>query len=154
MIKFDKDKKVNFVIPARGMLLGQTGVIVDDSYKDEPVLVQTLKEMGYEPEIHKEAKSLFGYQGKKREQKANIIIPRKQVGGASNDVGFERVKKGFVLHASAYDSAWRTGNKIKTLNKKYAENKLIKEVNRTSNFNILSRKERNDGKIEIQLRIN
>ncbi len=123
-------------------------------FKDEPVLVQTLKEMGYKPEIHKEAKNLFGYQGKKRDQKAHIIIPRKQVGGASNDVGFERVKKGFVLHASAYDAAWRTGNKIKTLNKKYTENKLRKEVGKTSAFNILSRKERNDGRIEIKLRVN
>jgi len=40
------------------------------------------------------------------------------------------------------------------LNKKYAENKLRKEVGMTSKFNILSRKDREDGKIEIQLRIN
>lgn len=127
--------------------------LIDVSYKDEPVLIKSLKEMGYEPEIHKEAKSLEGYQGKKREQKAHIIIPRKQVGGASNDVGFERTKKGFALHASAYDSPWRTGERIKTLNKKYSENKLRKEVGMTSKFNILSRKELNDGRIEIHLRI-
>ena len=128
--------------------------LVETKLKDEPVLIQTLKEMGYEPEIHETAKNLYGFQGKKREQKAHIIIPRKQVGNASNDVGFERGQKGFTLHASEYDSAWRTGTNIKTLNKKYAENKLRKEVNRTSNFHILSRKDRNDGKIEITLRIN
>jgi len=110
--------------------------------------------MGYQPEVSKEAKNLYGYQGDKRDQKAHIILPRKQVGSASNDVGFERVKKGFICHASQYDSPWRTGERIKTLNKKYGENKLRKEVGMTSKFNILSRKERSDGRIEIQLRIN
>ena len=128
--------------------------LIETKFKDQSVLVSTLKEMGYSPEIHKKAKNLQGYQGDKRNQKAHIIIPRKQVGTASNDVGFEKNEKGFVLHASAFDKAWRDGNRIKTLNKKYAENKLVKEVGRTSNFNILSRKDLNDGKVEIQLRVN
>ena len=128
--------------------------IVETKFKDEPVLINTLKEMGYEPNIHKEAQNLYGFQGKKREQKANIILPRTQVGSASNDVGFEKTKKGFILHASEYDHSWRTGERIKTLNKKYQENKLRKEVSMTTKFNILSRKDRKDGKIEIQLRIN
>lgn len=128
--------------------------MIETRLKDEPVLIQTLKEMGYQPEVHEKPTNLYGFQGKKREQKAHIVLPRKQVGGASNDVGFERVKKGFVLHASEYDHSWRNGERIKTLNKKYAENKLRKEVGMTSKFNILSRKDRKDGKIEIQLRIN
>lgn len=128
--------------------------IVETNFKDEPVLIKTLKDMGYQPEIHKTAKNLHGYRGDKRSQKANIVIPRKQVGSLSNDVGFERSKKGLILHASEYDAAWRTGDKIKTLNKKYSENKLRKEVSATSRYNILSRKDREDGKIEIQLRIN
>jgi hypothetical protein len=127
--------------------------IIEVVFKDQPVLIQTLREMGYEPEVHEKAKNLFGYQGDKREQKAHIIIPRKQVGGASNDVGFERVKKGFVLHASAFDSAWRTGKKLKTLNKRYTENKLRKEVSKSVNLNVVNRTEREDGRIEIQLRM-
>ena len=110
--------------------------------------------MGYQPEISEKAKNLYGYQGDKRPQKAHIIIPRKQVGGVSNDVGFERVKKGFTLHASEYDRSWRDGKNRKTLNKKYSENKLKKEVSRTTKFNILSRKDREDGRIEIHLSIN
>lgn len=110
--------------------------------------------MGYQPEVHSKAKSLQGYRGDARSQKAHIIIPRGQVGAASNDVGFERVKKGFVCHASQFDHKWRNGERIKTLNKTYAENKLRKEVNMTSKFNILSKRNREDGKIEIQLRVN
>ena len=122
-------------------------------FKDEDILLQTLKEMGYQPVVHKEATNLYGYQGDKREQKAHIILPRKQVGSSSNDVGFERTGKGYKLHASEFDRAWRTGKKIKQLNMSYSENKLKKEVNRTSRCNITSRKVRNDGKIEIKLRI-
>jgi len=109
--------------------------------------------MGYHPEIHEEAKSLRGYQGDKRSQKANIIIPRKQVGKASNDVGFERVDGGFVLHASQFDEAWRNGNKIKTLTVGYAENTLKKAVSVISNCNIFSRKQNEKGQIEIQIRV-
>jgi hypothetical protein len=127
--------------------------IVKTRIKDQSVLVQTLKEMGYTPVIHKEAKQLEGYQGDKRSQKAHIILPRKQVGSASNDVGFEKTKEGFILHASAYDAPWRTGKKVKQLNKGYAENKLKKVVNKTSSCSILSRKENKKGQIEIQIRI-
>ncbi len=109
--------------------------------------------MGYKPEVHEKAHNLQGYQGKKRDQKAHIIIPRKQVGSASNDVGFEKTNKGYTLHASQYDRAWRTGNKFKTLNLTYSENKLKKEINRHSNYNIIGRKVKEDGKIEIQVRV-
>lgn len=123
------------------------------TFKDESVLIQTIKEMGYEPEVHKKAVNLHGYQGDKRTQKAHIVIPRKQVGRASNDVGFERVKGGFVLHASAYDGAWRTGARIKKLNKGYIENKLRKEIGVMSNYHIYSRKENEKGQVEIQLNV-
>ena len=126
---------------------------IELKFKDESVLIQTLKDMGYVPQIHQKAVNLHGYQGDKRSQKANILIPRKQVGTASNDVGFEKTKKGYVLHASEFDKKWRTGERIKTLNKSYTENKIKKYVNKSSNYNIASRKIRDDGKIEIQLRV-
>lgn len=109
--------------------------------------------MGYEPVVHEEAKHLRGYQGDKRSQKAHIIIPRKQVGVASNDVGFEKINGGFVLHASAYDTAWREGVKLKQLTMGYAENKLKKAVSVLSHCSIFSRTQKENGKIEIQLRI-
>jgi len=127
--------------------------VVEVGFKDEGVLIQSLKEMGYNPQVHKDAVSLHGYRGDKRKQKAHIVIPRSQVGGMSNDVGFERVKKGFVLHASAFDSPWRKGVKIKQLNKSYSENKLRKTVNSISSYNITDRKELENGKIEIHIRV-
>jgi hypothetical protein len=123
------------------------------TFKDEGILIKTLKDMGYNPEVCSEAKHLRGYQGDKRSQKANIIIPRDQVGRASNDVGFERVDGGFILHASEFDYNWRTGEKIKALKMTYAENKLKKTISVMSNCNIYSRKQNKNGQIEIQLKL-
>lgn len=110
--------------------------------------------MGYKPEIHNKSVPLHGYRGDKREQKAHIVIPRVQVGSSSNDIGFERTKEGFILHASAYDHAWReSGNKIKQLNLTYIENKIRKTVSGNSAYHITKREQREDGKIEIRLRI-
>ena len=122
-------------------------------FKDEGVLITTLKNMGYKPEVHAEAKHLRGYQGDKRSQKAHIIIPRIQVGVSSNDVGFERADGGFVLHASEFDHAWRNGEKIRHLKQGYAENKLKKTVSVLSNCNIFSRRQNDKGQVEIELRL-
>lgn len=127
--------------------------VVEIAFKDEGVLIQTLKEMGYEPSIHQNAVNLYGYQGDKREQKAHIVIPRSQVGVASNDVGFEKVDGGFVLHASEYDRSWRNGSTLKQLKQGYAENKLKKTISVLSNYHIFSRKQKENGQIEIQLKI-
>jgi len=109
--------------------------------------------MGYDPVVHDEAKNLEGYRGKARQQKAHIVIPRAQVGVASNDVGFERVGGKYKLHASQFDSKWRTeGEKLKTLNKIYGENKVKSFVNSTGGCNILNRKVNKKGQIEIHLR--
>ena len=103
--------------------------IVLTKFNDKDILLQSLKEMGYKPVVYDKPVNLYGYRGDKREQKAHIIIPRSQVGKASNDVGFEKDKGNYVLHASEYDHKWRTGERIKTLNKTYAEKKIIRYVN-------------------------
>jgi len=127
--------------------------VVEVKFIDEGVLIKTLRDMGYNPEVHSDARHLRGYQGDKRSQKAHIIIPRSQVGAASNDVGFERVNGGFVLHASEFDHSWRTGNHIKVLNQGYAENKLKKTISVNSSCSIFSRKQNEKGQIEIQIKV-
>ncbi|MCD6435227.1 MAG: DUF1257 domain-containing protein, partial [Clostridiales bacterium] len=95
---------------------------------------------------------LEGYRGDKREQKAHIIIPRKQVGGASNDVGFEKTECGFKLHASAFDKAWRTGNKIDQLRLNYSEKRIMKTIRKKTKFTVKSREVDKSGKIKIRIR--
>jgi len=71
---------------------------------DERYLVEALKELGYEPEVCREGKCLIGYLGDKRRERAEIIIPRRQLDAASNDIGFVRDRSGvYQAIVSEYD---------------------------------------------------
>lgn len=109
--------------------------------------------MGYkEIEIHKEATNLYGYQGDKRPEKAHIIIRRRFVGSASNDVGFIRENNRYRVVASGYDSAWRTGNKINKLKQTYGEKVIMKTVSKNAKYRFVSRKENEKGEIKIKVK--
>lgn len=84
---------------------------------------------------------------------AHIVINRNQFKGMG-DIGFERNKKGFIMHADDYDwGKYGKKFKFKELNQTYTENKLRKYCRSTSKYNIMSRKNMKDGRIEIQLRV-
>lgn len=60
-------------------------------------------------EVHDKAQHLYGFQGDRRSQVANVIIRRENVGGAANDVGFVRGSDGkFQAIISEYDSGHYT----------------------------------------------
>lgn len=75
--------------------------------RDEAALVAALARMGFNREIievHQTPQTLYGYQGDARKQKAHIIIRRKYVGPAANDLGFEREADGcYRIWVSEYD---------------------------------------------------
>lgn len=100
--------------------------------KNGELIVEALKAMGFTPTVCiGDPQPLVGYQGdyrtadgnghtrdKKLAMKADIIIPRSQVGGASNDIGF--VQRDGKFHpiisqydSSRYDASWLTGLKVK-----------------------------------------
>lgn len=70
-------------------------------------LVTALTKCGFKAEqieVHDVAQNLYGYHGDKRNQKANVIVRRKHVGGASNDLGFAQKEDGtFEAIVSSYD---------------------------------------------------
>ena len=74
---------------------------------DRNALMTALADMGFTKDKVKtcaEPTRLEGYEGDQRQQRAHVILPRKYVGGASNDVGFERMPDGrYRLHVSEYD---------------------------------------------------
>jgi hypothetical protein len=60
--------------------------------------------MGYRVEVHPQGAALVGYEGRERQEKANIIIRRQQLDSASNDIGFTRASDGrYVARLSEYD---------------------------------------------------
>jgi len=99
-------------------------------YNDRDCLVAALNEMGYaDVEIHDEAVNLIGYHADVRPEKANVIVRRRCIGTAANDLGFVKEQDGtFSAIVSDYDShkhgaAWMTG-----LKKAYTEKRLIKHA--------------------------
>lgn len=108
--------------------------------------------MGYQPVIHKKGVQLNNNYSRSKPT-AHIVVPRGQFSGMG-DIGFERTKNGFTMHADDYD--WGPHGKRFKLNKlkqSYSENKIKKYVSSTSRCHISSRKENSKGQIEIQLRI-
>jgi hypothetical protein len=103
--------------------------------KDEQALIQALERLGWgreKLEIHKEAVSLYDWHGELRPQKANIIIRRKYIGGASNDVGFTRTANGYTAIISDFDrdkkgfnESWQ-GQLKKFYGIEFAKNDVIK----------------------------
>ena len=127
--------------------------VVEVIFKDEGILIQSLKDMGFQVEVHDEAVKVGnGYAGIGLKD-AHVVVRKNQFNGYG-DIGFERTSKGFVMHADDYDAGVH-GSRfgLETLNKKYVETKLKRYVNSTSSINIFSRSENEKGQIEIQLRL-
>lgn len=96
-------------------------VDVTTEIKDEKALVKALGRLGYQGmvEVYDHAVNLYGYRGDMRSQKANVVLRRKNLSSASNDIGFERMSDGrYRAHISEYDESigyneqWR--NKLYT----------------------------------------
>jgi Protein of unknown function (DUF1257) len=80
---------------------------------DERYLVEALRELGYEPEVCREGKALVGYMGDERAERAQIIVRRRHLDSASNDIGFARDGSGVYRaiiseydRGIGFDDAW------------------------------------------------
>lgn len=81
---------------------------IKTQFKSLPALLAALQETGgwtrEQIETHDTPQHLFGYMDDQREQTANVIIRRQNVGAASNDIGFSRGADGsYSAVISAYD---------------------------------------------------
>ena len=85
--------------------------------------MKALNEMGYkEVEVHEEAQQLVGYHGDLRAQKANIIVRRKFIGHAANDLGFVKSADGtYSAIISDFDLGKHNDRWQKDLKKNYTE---------------------------------
>jgi hypothetical protein len=80
---------------------------------EEHFLLEALLDCGYDPEVSREGLSLYGYLGDERPEKANIVIRRRQLNSASNDIGFVRDANGLYRaliseydRGIGFDDAW------------------------------------------------
>jgi hypothetical protein len=76
--------------------------VIDVDFKDENLLLDALKDMGFKPIVHKEAVPLKTY-GNRGNAKAHIILEKETCCNRYGDFGFERIDGGFKLHADHID---------------------------------------------------
>ena len=62
--------------------------------REEKYLVEVLKEMGYQVEVHSEGAQLNSYYSEQEAKVANIVIRRQHLRGAYGDIGFARQPDG------------------------------------------------------------
>jgi hypothetical protein len=71
---------------------------------EEKFLVEGLRALAYQVEVHHDGAALIGYHGDERREHANVIIRRAQLDSASNLIGFVRGSDGrFRAILSEYD---------------------------------------------------
>ena len=89
---------------------------------DADGLVKALSDAGFkEVETRETAQHLYGYQGDMRPQTAEVIVRRKYVGHASNDIGFKRQTDGtFEAIISGYDRRRYSQKWLDRLTQRYA----------------------------------
>lgn len=75
----------------------------DTAFKDREFLLNALRDCGYAEVEEGESLSLYGYQGDRRPETAQIVVRRKFIGSASNDLGFQKTDVGYIPVISEFD---------------------------------------------------
>lgn len=102
----------------------------DMIFKDRRLLLAALADLGYSEVEKGEALPLYGYQGDRRTETAEIVIRRKHVGSLSNDLGFSQSPQGYVPLVSEYDQrTLHSGRFLVKLRTAYNE-RVVEEVKR------------------------
>ena len=118
---------------------------------DARALEEALKQKGFSPLRHSQPVPLEGYMGDKRKDTAEIIIPRQQVGRASNDIGFKRLEDGsFAAIISDFDKSHGYGDGwLKEIIGLATEAKAMRIVQKLD-LEQIGRTELPNGKIRLQ----
>jgi hypothetical protein len=97
-------------------------VFPDIVFKDRRLLLAALTDLGYGEVEEGENLPLFGYQGDQRPETAEIVVRRRYLAAASNDLGFTRTKNGYMPIVSEYDQQRLHGGQfLVTLRTAYSE---------------------------------
>jgi hypothetical protein len=121
---------------------------------DQAVLVKQLEKRFKAVEQHTTAQNLYGYQGDKREQTAEVIIRRQHVGRASNDIGFKRDETGnFKAIISSFDSGKHNDKWLNELARDYMEEKATKTM-AENECDLEERTVLPNGAIQLRFRVN
>ncbi|HZY89529.1 MAG TPA: DUF1257 domain-containing protein [Gemmataceae bacterium] len=120
---------------------------------DKAALVQALADVGYKlVEAHDTPQHLYGYGGDRRAQTAEVIVRRKYVGKASNDIGFRRTDDGsFEAIISLFDRWKHSRGWLRRLTQRYAYH-VARAKLQEQGFDLVSEETAKDGRIRLVLR--
>ena len=76
----------------------------DIQFRDLGLLRVALEDLGFATVEEGDQLPLYGYQGDERPEIAELVIRRQHLTSASNDLGFQRTKDGYVPIISEYDT--------------------------------------------------
>lgn len=133
-------------------------VVCETEFKDQKILIEALAEMGIKAEnieVYDNPQSLVGYHGDARTQKAHVIIRRKHIGSASNDIGFERTEAGtYKAWVSDYDKNTGVGRKIMQGELKHCYSKRVVLNSKIRGHRLKSVVDEKDGRCRIRIGVN
>jgi hypothetical protein len=97
---------------------------------DTECLLAALADVGFgqdRVEVHEQPAQLVGYEGLERKQQAELVIRKRHVGSASNDLGFLRTPTGYQLIVSDYDQRSYGTPWLQKVNGRYQEHARLKQ---------------------------
>lgn len=107
--------------------------------------------MGYTFEEHEVATNLMGYRGDRRKEVANIIVRKRYISAASNDIGFLKKKNGkYEMIISEYDRKIAKGKTFMTKFKQVYVTKQTKKYLKRKGYKLKKQKVEADGTIELR----
>ncbi len=102
----------------------------DVVFTDRRLLLAALAALGYGEVEEGEALPLHGYRGDRRAETAEIVVRRRHLDRASNDLGFARTPAGYIPIISEYDQGVLLGGRfLPALRTAYSE-RVIAEIGR------------------------
>lgn len=105
-------------------------VYQDILFRDRKLLLAALADLGYGEVEEGHELPLYGYLGDRRPETAEIVIRRRHISAAANDIGFQHMPNGYVPVVSEYDQATLLGGQFLTrLRFAYSE-RVVEEVRR------------------------
>ena len=113
-------------------------VTIATKITDQNRLLQALADLGFtQVECHEQAQSLIDYQGRQREQTAEIIIRRKHLKPDSNDIGFKQQGDGtYTVVVSDFDKAVFPGVFDAKVMQRYARQIVMRQLDQ-KRFNVV-----------------
>ena len=114
----------------REMSVSKYVAFTDLVFKDRRLLLAALAELGYSEVEEGEVLPLYGYLGDRRSETAEIVVRRRYLSAASNDLGFARTPQGYVPVISEYDQRVLHGGQFLVKLRTAYHERVVEEVKR------------------------